>query len=266
MRLSRTVKGVLGAIVALALAFVYLPLGIVLVNSFNANQSLAWPPSGLTTEWWAAAAQSRGAWEAIGTSVLVAACATAIALVLGTLVAIALSRFEFFGKEAVNLLVVLPIALPGIVTGIALNNFFTTIAGVKLGIATLILAHATFCIVTVYNNVLARMSRINPNLGDAAADLGADTFTTFWHVTFPQMRSALLAGALLAFGLSFDEIIVTQFTAGTGVTTLPIWIFENMFRPAQAPIVNVVAVVLVIASIIPIWIAQRIAGREALMK
>lgn len=266
MRLNRPVKIVLGAIVALALAFVYLPLAIVLANSFNANQSLAWPPKELTHEWWGAAARSQGAWDAIGTSLLVAACATALALVLGSLVAIALSRFEFFGKETVNLLVVLPIALPGIVTGIALNNFFTTIVGVKLGLLTLILAHATFCIVTVYNNVLARMSRISPNLGDAAADLGAHTFTTFWRVTFPQLRSALLAGALLAFGLSFDEIIVTQFTAGTGVTTLPIWIFENMFRPAQAPIVNVVAVVLVIASIIPIWLAQRIAGKEALIK
>lgn len=266
MRLSRPVKILLGAIVLFALGFVYLPLAIVFINSFNANQSLAWPPSAVTTDWWVAAAQSRGAWEAIGTSVLVAIAATALALVLGTLASLALSRFEFFGKESVNLLIVLPIALPGIVTGIALNNFFTTIIGVKLGIATLILAHATFCIVTIYNNAFARLSRLNPNLSDASADLGADTFTTFWRVTFPQMRSALLAGALLAFGLSFDEIIVTQFTAGTGVTTLPIWIFENMFRPAQAPIVNVIAVVLVIASILPIWLAQRIAGREALMK
>lgn len=261
MRIPRPMRATLAAIVGLALVFVYLPLLIVLVNSFSTNQSLSWPPRGLTLEWWAAAARTQGAWDAVGTSLLVAVCATAIALVLGTLAAIALDRFRFFGKEAVNLLIVLPIALPGIVTGIVLNNMFTTMLGVQLGIGTLILAHATFCIVTIYNNAFARMRRLNPNLNDASKDLGADTFTTFRLVTFPQLRSALFAGALLAFGLSFDEIIVTQFTAGPGVQTLPIWIFQNMFRPNQAPVVNVVAVVLVIVSIVPIWIAQRLDAR-----
>ncbi|MFT4157956.1 MAG: ABC transporter permease [Microbacterium sp.] len=261
MRISTPVKATFITIVALALIFVYAPLLVVLINSFSTSQALAWPPTSLTLQWWARAATNEGAWSAVGTSVLVAACATAVALVLGTLCAIALDRFSFFGKEGVNLLIVLPIALPGIVTGIVLNNLFRTMLDVSLGLGTLIVAHVTFCIVTVYNNAFARMRRLNPNLTDASADLGADTFTTFRHVTLPQLRSSLLAGGLLAFGLSFDEIIVTQFTAGPGVTTLPIWIFQNMFRPGQAPIVNVVAVVLVIVSIVPIWLAQRLEAR-----
>jgi putative spermidine/putrescine transport system permease protein len=188
--------------------------------------------------------------------------ATAISLVLGTLVALALQRYKFFGRDAVSLLVILPIALPGIVTGIALNNFFRTILDVRLGIFTIIVAHATFCIVTVFNNVIARLRRTGTSLEEASSDLGAGAWTTFRLVTFPQLRSALLAGGLLAFALSFDEIIVTTFTAGSGVTTLPIWIFENLFRPNQAPIVNVIAVVLVAFSVVPIWFAQRLAGAE----
>jgi putative spermidine/putrescine transport system permease protein len=158
---------------------------------------------------------------------------------------------------------VLPIALPGIVTGIALNNAFRTIMGVQLSAATVIIAHATFCIVTVHNNVMARLARMNRSLEEASADLGAGLWTTFRLVTFPQMRSALFAGGLLAFGLSFDEIIVTTFTAGAGTQTLPIWILTNMFRPNQAPVVNVVAVAMVVISVIPIYVAQRMAGAES---
>ncbi len=192
----------------------------------------------------------------------VASAATLIALILGTLISIALHRYSFFGRNAVSLPVILPIALPAIVTGIALNNAFRTIMGVPLTLLTVIVAHATFCIVTVFNNVLARMRRVGTNLEEASANLGAGLFTTFRSVTFPQLRSALLAGGLLAFALSFDEIIVTTFTAGAGVQTLPIWILDNLIRPSQAPIVNVVAVVLVPVSIVPISIAQRIAGAE----
>jgi putative spermidine/putrescine transport system permease protein len=201
--------------------------------------------------------------KSVGVSATVAVASTVIALVLGTLIAIALSRYKFFGREAVSLLVILPIALPGIVTGIALNNGFRTILGINLTMATVIIAHATFCVVTVYNNVMARMSRMSPNLEDASADLGAGVWTTFRLVTFPQLRSALIAGALLAFALSFDEIIVTTFTAGAGVETLPIWILNNMFRPNQAPVVNVVAVVLVLVSIIPIYFAQRLSSGDS---
>ena len=160
-----------------------------------------------------------------------------------------------------SLLVILPIALPGIVTGIALNNVFTTFLG-GLTIYTLIIGHTTFCIVVVYNNALARVRRMGGNVEEASADLGANGFRTFIHVTFPLMRSALLAGAILAFGLSFDEIIVTIFTAGPGVTTLPIWIYQNLFRPNNAPIVNVVAAFLVLVSILPVYIAQKFSNAD----
>jgi putative spermidine/putrescine transport system permease protein len=174
--------------------------------------------------------------------------------------ALALQRYRFFGRNAVSLLIVLPIALPGIVTGIALNNAFTTMFGLRLGFFTIVMAHATFCIVTVFNNVQARLRRLGGNLEEASMDLGAGTFTTFRMVTFPMLRSSLLAGGLLAFGLSFDEIVVTTFTAGSQEQTLPIWIFSNLFRPNQAPVVNVVAAVLVVASVVPIYLAQRLSG------
>jgi putative spermidine/putrescine transport system permease protein len=174
----------------------------------------------------------------------------------------ALSRYKFFGKESVGLMVILPIALPGIVTGLALNNAFRTVLGMQLSMATVIVAHATFCIVTVYNNVLARLSRTNKNLEDASADLGAGVFTTFRLVTLPQIGSALIAGGLLAFALSFDEIIVTTFTAGSGVETLPIWIMNNMFRPGKAPVVDVVAVTTVLISVIPLYFANRLTRDE----
>jgi putative spermidine/putrescine transport system permease protein len=262
MRLSRLSRGILGTVTAVVLALIYLPLLVVFVNSFSTSTSLTWPPPGLTLEWWTRAFQSEGAIDAVLTSVQVAVLATIVSLLLGTLIALALQRFEFFGRDAISLLVILPIALPGIITGIALNNAFRTIAGIPLSILTLVIAHATFCIVTVFNNVIARLRRLGTSFEDASADLGAGLWTTFRLITFPQRRSALFAGGLLAFALSFDEIIVTTFTAGSGVTTLPIWILDNMFRPNQAPVVNVIAVVLVLVSIIPIYIAQRVAGAE----
>ena len=265
MRLSRPARAILGGITTLILAIIYLPLLVVFVNSFSTSQSLTWPPPGLTLDWWGRAFRSEGALEAVLTSVQVAVAATAISLILGTLISLALQRFTFFGRDAVSLLVILPIALPGIITGIALNNAFRAVAGIQLSIVTLIIAHATFCIVTVFNNVIARLRRLGTSFEDASADLGAGLWTTFRLVTFPQLRSALFAGGLLAFALSFDEIIVTTFTAGSGVTTLPIWILDNLFRPNQAPVVNVIAVVLVFVSIVPIYIAQRIAGAERLV-
>jgi putative spermidine/putrescine transport system permease protein len=244
----------------LALLVIYVPLMLVVLNSFNASQTFAWPPTDLTLEWWRRAADSEGVRDALLTSVQVALLATAIALLLGTMAAMALQRYRFFGRDTVSLLIILPIALPGIVTGIALNNAFRTMFGWDLGFLTIVVAHATFCIVTVFNNVIARLRRMGVNLEEASADLGASTLTTFRLVTFPMMRSALIAGALLAFALSFDEIIVTTFTAGAKEQTLPIWIFNNLFRPNQGPVVNVVAVVLILASVIPIWISQRLAG------
>jgi putative spermidine/putrescine transport system permease protein len=186
--------------------------------------------------------------------------ATAVAMVLGALLAFALSRHDFFGRQTLSLLVVLPIALPGIVTALALRSAFRTILSIELSIWTVVIAHATFCVVVIYNNVIARLRRLGTSLEDASMDLGADTFTTFRRITFPMLRGSFLAGGLLAFGLSFDEIVVTLFTAPPGVTTLPIWIFQNLFRPNQAPVVNVVAAALVVLSIVPIYVSQKLAG------
>jgi putative spermidine/putrescine transport system permease protein len=260
MTLSRRVRALLLLFTVLALAFIYAPLALVVINSFNVSRSFAWPPEDFTLDWWRRALESTGARDAIWVSVQVALLATAVSLVLGTLAALALSRYRFYGRETVSLLIILPIALPGIVTGIALNNAFRTMFGWELGFLTIVIAHATFCIVTVFNNAIARLRRLAGSMEEASMDLGAGTFTTFRLVTLPMMRSALLAGGLLSFALSFDEIIVTTFTAGAGVTTLPIWIFENLFRPNQAPVVNVIAAVLILLSIVPIWLAQRLSG------
>lgn len=262
MSFSRTTRAVLLALSGLVLLFIYAPLALVLLNSFNTSRTFEWPPPGFTTRWWSAAAENPGARDAILVSVEVALVATAIALVLGTMAALALQRFRFFGRDTVSLLVILPIALPGVVTGIALANAFLTMFGIELGFFSLVVSHATFCMVTVFNNAIARLRRLGANLEEASMDLGAGTFRTFWSVTLPMMRSALLAGALLSFALSFDEIIVTTFTAGTGVQTLPIWIYQNLFRPNQAPVVNVVAAALILFSVIPIWLSQKLAGTD----
>jgi putative spermidine/putrescine transport system permease protein len=241
------------------LAFLYIPLLLVVLNSFNSSRTFGFPPAGLTLEWWQKAANSSGAMSALGTSVLAGVVSMVIALALGSLAAFAVQRFRFFGRSTISFLVVLPITLPGIVTGIALNASFMSV-GAQLGIATVIIGHATFCIVIVFNNVQARLRRMGSSLEEASADLGASGWQTFWFVTFPGIRGALIAGALLAFALSFDEIVVTTFTAGPDVQTLPLWIFGNLFRPNQAPVVNVVAAVLTIVAIVPVWLAQRFSG------
>ena len=262
MTLSRLTRRLLALLTWLALIFVYAPLALVVLNSFNTSRTFAWPPTGYTTQWWSAAWHSQGARDAIWTSVQVAMLATVIALILGTMAAMSLQRFRFYGRDTVSLLIILPIALPGVVTGIALANAFTTMIGIELGFFTLVVSHATFCIVTVFNNAVARLRRLGSNLEEASMDLGAGTFRTFYKITLPMLRSSLLAGCLLAFALSFDEIIVTTFTVGQGIQTLPIWIYQNLFRPNQAPVVNVVAAVLILVSIIPIWIAQKLAGTD----
>jgi putative spermidine/putrescine transport system permease protein len=262
MSFSRTTRAVLLALSAVVLLFIYAPLALVVLNSFNTSRTFAWPPTGYTTQWWSAAVDNPGARNAIVVSLEVALMATAVALVLGTMAALALQRFRFFGRDTISLLVILPIALPGVVTGIALANAFLTMFGIQLGLFSLVVSHATFCMVTVFNNAIARLRRLGGNLEEASMDLGAGTFRTFAAVTLPMMRSALLAGALLSFALSFDEIIVTTFTAGSGVQTLPIWIYQNLFRPNQAPVVNVVAAALIVLSIVPIWLSQKLAGTD----
>lgn len=255
-------KWLLGSLFMVVLAWIYIPLAVILINSFNTSLTFAWPPPGFTLEWWGKALENEGVRSALVTSVVVATCATILAMVLGTLVAFALSGTRFFGHNTISLLVVLPIALPGIVTGLALNTMFTSFLG-GLTFLTLVVAHATFCIVVVFNNASARLRRLGGDIVEASMDLGATRSFTFRHVVFPNMRAALLAGALLAFGLSFDEIIVTTFTAGPGIQTLPLWIFNNLFRPQQAPIVNVVAAALVVVSILPIYLAQRLSEDAA---
>jgi putative spermidine/putrescine transport system permease protein len=265
MRLAASARSTLRIFAGLVMAAIYLPLLLVIVNSFNATTSGKFPIREFTTRWWVAAWNNDGVREALWTSLSVAAAATIIALLLGSMIAFALARYDFFGKNTVNLLVVLPIALPGIVTGVALNNTFKIVLeplGVGLGLFSVIVGHATFCIVMVFNNVQARLGRMNRGLEEAAMDMGANVVKTFVGVTFPGFRSAFVAGGLLAFALSFDEIVVTTFTAPPGTETLPIWIFNNMARPNQAPVVNVIAAVLIVASMIPVYLSQRLTGDD----
>jgi len=263
--LSRRARVLLGVATAVALAFIYVPLLVVLINSFNASKVFTWPPTGFTTQWWGKAASNDGVRAALLTSIKAGVGATAIALVLGTLIAFACTRYKWFGRNSISFLVILPIALPGIVTGIALNAAFSTVLvplGISFGLATVIIGHATFCIVVVFNNVVARLRRTGSSLEEASADLGAGPWLTFRHVTFPSIRSALVAGALLAFALSFDEIVVTTFTAGPGIETLPQWMFNNLFRPNQGPIINVVAAALILLFIAPVYLAQRLSDGQ----
>jgi putative spermidine/putrescine transport system permease protein len=259
MFLSRGTRTFLRAGTLVTLAFLYLPLLVILLYAFNPRRTQVWPIPGLTLSWFDKAFHNHGARDALLTSVKAGLGATAIALLLGTAAAAAVSRYRFFGRESISFLVILPIALPGIVTGMALNSTFTQVLHVNLTIFTVIVGHATFCIVVIYNNVVARMRRTSRNIEEASADLGADSWQTFRFVTFPQLRSALVAGALLAFALSFDEVIVTTFTAGS-TETLPIWILTNLSRPRNLPIVNVVGVSVIVLSMIPVYISFRLTA------
>jgi putative spermidine/putrescine transport system permease protein len=263
---SRFMRTLLRAGTGLTLAFIYLPLAVLALYAFNSARVTRWPIDGLSLQWMRAAWHNPGARAALTTSVKVGLLATLVALLLGSLAAFAVSRYSFFGRDLISFLVVIPIALPGIATGMALNSAFREaplIGGIKFGILTIAIGHATFCIVVVYNNVLARLRRTSRNLEEASADLGAHPLQTFWYVTLPAIRTALMAGALLAFALSFDEIIVTTFTAGGGKTTLPIWIINNYSVPNQGPIVNAVGLLAVLLSVIPVYLAQRLTGEEA---
>src|SRR6476646_6418349 len=263
MRLSRRSRMLLRIAVAVGLAFIYIPLIVIVLYAFTSSRILEWPPPGFTTHWFSQAFKDEAAREAFVTSIKAGVVAAAIALVLGTLASLAVARHRFFGRETISFLVILPIALPGIVTGVAISNTFTQVLDVPLSLFTVIVGHATFCIVVVYNNAVARLRRLSGSFEEASADLGAHSWQTFRFVTFPGMKSALIAGGLLAFALSFDEIIVTNFTIGAGEQTLPIWIFSNLFRPHELPIVNAVAVVMVLISIIPVYLAHRLGGEDA---
>ena len=234
-----------------ALAFLHIPILLIFVYAFTTeSRSFQWPPPGLTLKWFAAAWDRPDIWEALSLSVRVGAVSTAIAMVLGTLCAAAVARTRFFGREAISLLVILPIALPGIITGIALRSAFS-LADIRFSFWTIVLGHATFCIVVVYNNAVTRFRRTSGSMVEASMDLGANAFQTFRYVILPNIATALLAGGMLAFALSFDEVIVTTFTAGQQAT-LPIWMLEELIRPRERPVTNVVAMVVVIVTFLPI--------------
>jgi putative spermidine/putrescine transport system permease protein len=259
MLLPRGLRIALRVATAVTLAFIYLPIALIVLYSFNTARVASWPIAGLTLDWYVRALGNTGVRTALLTSVEAAIGATAVSLILGSLVAFAVQRHAFFGRQTLSFVVVLPLALPGIVTGIALNTALRAI-NVDFGLATIIVGHATFCVVVVFNNVVARLRRLAPTAEEASMDLGADTFDTFRRVTFPAIRTALLAGGLLAFALSFDEIIVTNFTAGASTQTLPIWIFTNYQRPNNLPLVNVAAVFVLVLSIVPVYIASRLTS------
>jgi putative spermidine/putrescine transport system permease protein len=241
--------------------FLHLPLALIVLYAFSAeDKTYVFPPPALTTQWFAVAWQRSDVWAALSLSFEVALWSTGLALVLGTLAAAALARASFFGRDALSLLFILPLALPGIVSGIALRSAFHTLE-IPFSFWTLVVGHATFCVVVVFNNAVARLRRLNPHLIEASMDLGANGFQTARYVVLPQLGSALLAGGLLAFALSFDEVIVTTFTAGQQ-TTLPIWMFQELIRPRQRPVTNVVAVVVIALTFVPILLAYGLTRAD----
>lgn len=236
------------------LLFLHLPILFIFLYAFTTEErTYQFPPPGLTLKWFAVAWERPDIWPPLYLSLRVAAIATVMAMILGTLAAAAMSRAKFFGRDQLSLLIILPIALPGVITGMSLRSAFG-IMDIPFSTWTIILGHATFCIVIVYNNAVARMRRLSGGILEASADLGANSFQTFRYVLLPNLGSALLAGGMLAFALSFDEVIVTTFTAGQQ-STLPIWMLNELVRPRQRPVTNVVAIVVFAATFVPILIA-----------
>jgi len=261
---SRFSRIALAVCAALIILFLLIPLAIIIVYAFNPSNIQSWPLSGLSTKWFSSTWHNEEVRHALWLSVRAGLLATAIALVLGSMGAFAVHRFRFFGREAISFLFVLPLALPGIITGMALNSFIS-FAGLTFSLATIVIGHATFCIVLVYNNVLARLRRTQPSLIEASMDLGADGWQTFRLVMLPVIATALVAGGLLAFALSFDEIVVTIFTAGAQ-NTLPIWIFGNIRLGQQLPQVNVVVLFVIAVTLIPLILAQRLTREAGLLR
>jgi putative spermidine/putrescine transport system permease protein len=255
---SEATRFALWAWAGLVVAFLWIPIVIMAVYAFNSSTIQSWPIPGFTTHWISAAWHDEEVRTALVLSTKAALLATAVALVLGSLAAFGLARTSFFGRDAVSFLFVLPIALPGIVTGIALNSFFVFL-GLPFSLWTIVVGHATFCVVIVYNNVLARLRRTSGSFFEASADLGATGFQTFRYVTLPAVGTALVAGALLAFALSWDEIVVTYFTAGAQ-NTLPLLIFGFMRQGENLPIVNAVALFVIVVSVLPVLLAQRLTS------
>ena len=261
---SKALRAALRVWVVLVLAFLFTPIVLIVLYSFNPSNIESWPIAGFSLHWYSVAFHDPQVRSAFLLSVRVGLFATALALVLGSAVAYALYKFKFFGREAISLLLVLPLALPGIITGIALNSFFS-FTGIQFGTLTIVIGHTTFCIVVVFNNLIARLRRMPGSLAEASMDLGARGWQTLRFVTIPLAATALVSGALLAFALSFDEVIVTVFTAGAQ-NTLPLWIFGAIRLGQQLPEVNVVVTFVIALTIIPVVIAARIAGAGAITR
>ena len=261
---SRNTRIGLGVWVALVLAFLYVPIVLICLYAFNKSNVQSWPIPGVTTKWFSPAIHNGDMQAALWLSLKAAALATLIALLLGTAASFGVHRFKFFGREMISFILVLPIALPGIITGMALNSYFV-FWKINFGLWTIVIGHATFCVVVVYNNVVARLRRIPGSLTEASMDLGADGWQTFRHITFPSISTALISGGLLAFALSFDEVIVTTFTAGAQ-NTLPIWIFGQIRLGQQLPQVNVVVFLVLAVTIIPVALAQRLTRESGILR
>ena len=261
---TRAARLGLGIWTTLVVLFLWVPLAIILLYAFNSSNIQSWPIPGLTLHWFRVAWNDSEARDALWLSVKAALAATAIALVLGTMAAFALARFRFFGREAISFILILPIALPGVITGIALRSFYS-FGDVPYSLWTIVIGHATFCIVIVFNNVIARLRRAGTSLTEASMDLGADGWQTFRFVTFPVLSTALISGGLLAFALSFDEVIVTTFTAGAQ-NTLPIWIFGAIRQGQQLPEVNAVVFVVIAATVLPVTLAQRLTRDTGILR
>jgi putative spermidine/putrescine transport system permease protein len=249
---------------ALIVLFLFFPIVLILVYAFNPSNVQSWPLHGLSTKWFSSTWHNAEMRQALWLSVRAGLLSTAIAVVLGSMAAFAVHRFRFFGREAISFMLVLPIALPGIITGMALNSFIS-FNGVSFSLTTIIVGHATFCIVVVYNNVLARLRRTQTSLVEASMDLGADGWQTFRFVILPTIATALVAGGLLAFALSFDEVVVTTFTAGAQ-NTLPLWIFGNIRLGQELPQVNVVVLFVIAITIVPVALAQRLTRDTGVLR
>jgi putative spermidine/putrescine transport system permease protein len=249
---------------ALVLAFLYVPIALICIYAFNSSNVESWPIAGFTTKWFSSAIHNGDMQQALLLSLKAGGIATLAALILGSAAAFGVHRFSFFGRDAVSFLLVLPIALPGIVTGMALNSYFT-FWKINFGLWTIVIGHATFCVVVVYNNVIARLRRVPGSLNEASMDLGANGLQTFRYVIFPTISTALISGGLLAFALSFDEVIVTTFTAGAQ-NTLPIWIFGQIRLGQQLPQVNVVVFIILAITIIPVALAQRLTRESGILR
>jgi len=261
---TRGTKIGLRAFVVLVLLFLYIPIALIVLYAFNSSNVQSWPIAGLTTKWFSPAIHNPDMQQALWLSLKAGGIATSVALLLGSMAAFGVHRFRFFGRESISFLLVLPIALPGIITGMALNSFFV-FWRTNFGLWTIVIGHATFCVVIVYNNVVARLRRVPGSLTEASMDLGADGFQTFRYVTFPTISTALISGGLLAFALSFDEVIVTTFTAGAQ-NTLPLWIFGNIRLGQQLPQVNVVVLLVLAVTIVPVALAQRLTRESGILR